>query len=258
MEIKSKMFRYKLLPVIACLCCISANSQALVKTHHYAYKETDLENCSAVDMELNYPFFYSPSGNPLAMINDSISKLIGDFDFYSGATVSSFLEKSGDTTIVRNDTAKGINCDQLSLFPETSYLSYTIFINDNQLLSFSIEYSYHAGSGGHGAMSSTWSFCYDLKEGKWIDFNALFADKFNVSLLAKTDSMYLRETGIEAFDESYYFTGDVTIKRGYLAFTYTDRLGATYFYREINIPYADYEKHLLPRYRKLLKPGAEH
>lgn len=249
------MFRQKLLLVIAYLCFISANSQVLVKTHHYAYKETDYENCSAVDQELNYPLFYSSNGKPLSMINDSISKLIGDFDFYGGATVSSFLEKSIDTTIIRNDTANGINCDRLSLFPETSYLSYTIFINDNQLLSFSIEYSYHAGSGGHGAMANTWSFCYDFKEGKWINFNALFADKFDASLLAKTDSLYLRETGIEAFDDAFYFTGDVAIKQGYLAFTYSNRLGAAYFDREINIPYAEYEKHLLPRYRKLLKPA---
>jgi hypothetical protein len=260
------MSNQKLLLLICFLVSFSGiNGQAIIKTQHYIYNKTDYETCSAVNLEFTYPVFYSSNGKALTMINDSVHKLIGDFDFYGGNSVSSIADKgieatvfSTGTTSTLTDTLNESDCDPVSLQPESSYLGYTIFINTNQLLSFSIDYSYHAGGGGHGGMANTWSFCYDTKEQKWVDLNALFPDRSDTLLLAKTDSLYLDEIGLEAFDESFYFTGDVAIKPGRLVFNYTDRFGATYFYREVTISYQEYEKLLLPRYRKLLKPAVQH
>src|SRR5688572_13581559 len=206
------MPRQKLLLVICFVISFSGmNGQAIVKAHRYAYHETDYKNCSSLDLDLSYPVFYSSNGNALTFINDSIYKLIGGLDFNGGRPVSSFINDKTDTTIIHPGT---IDCDPMTFDPESSNLRYHIFINENQLLSFSITFSYHAGSNGHGSISNAWNFCYDFKEQKWLSFNMLFTDRFDTLLQAKTDSLYLDASDLEAFDVDNYFTGNVGIEPG--------------------------------------------
>lgn len=235
-------------------------AQIAIKPHNFVYSEIDHVNCESQNVDITYPVFYSRNGKLLAEVNDSVRKILFTATqyFFEDSPNATFLFSNPlfktDTSISIVDTLTEFDCDQIALMPDEESVSYRVFINTNQLLSFVIETSFQAGSGGRGGTIQAFPFCYDLKENEWIDPDALFPDKYDTVLIQKTDSLYLLESIAGDITDDSRFTGDVGVRQGSLIFYYSDRWGGKYFYREVIIPYEEYEKHLARRYRKLLKP----
>jgi hypothetical protein len=233
-------------------------AQVIVKEHKFLYSYSDHSNCEFENLEITYPVFYYKNGKPLTNINDSVIKIVENEIFYlfeDNQKSFGFSDITGktDTSIVIADTsASASDCDPISVIPMEGDVSYTVFINEDQLLSFAIRSSYHAGSGGHDAFADVAPLCYDLKTNSWVDLNTLFPDDFDTLLRTKADSLFEIENmnGIISEDDDF---ASVAVEKGNLTFYYTDHWGGKYFYREEIIPYEEFEKHLAPRYRKMLK-----
>ena len=236
---------------------LQSGAQVLVKEHNFSYSYSDHLNCEFENLDITYPVFYYKNGQPITVINDSVQRIVQSNYFEDNAAGYSFRDVTGktDTSILINDTATIFECDEIALMPMEGSLNYTILINENQLLSFAMRLSYHAGSGGHDALYEVAPFCFDLKTNKWADVNALFPDDFDTILRKSADSLFALESMNEILSDDDQFPA-VAIAKGNLTFYYFDHWGGNYFYRDVIIPYEEYEKHLAKRYRKLLKPAA--
>jgi hypothetical protein len=254
------MLRAKfLLLICSAFSFYQLKAQTIVKEHKFLYSYANQSDCEFENLAITYPvFYYYKNGTPLTNINDSIVKIVESEIFYlfeDNHKSFSFADITGktDTSIVITDTAASeSDCDPISVIPMEGFVSYTILINEDQLLSFAISSSYHAGSGGHDAFADVAPLCYDLKTNSWVDLNTLFPDNFDSLLRTKADSLFEIENmnGIISEDDDF---ASVAVEKGNLRFYYTDHWGGKYFYREEIIPYEEFEKHLAPRYRKMLK-----
>lgn len=249
--------RITLIAISIIISWLALNAQVQIKKYHFAYHKLNREDCEAQSFEFTYPCFFENNGRALSVINDSVKAILLSQHWNEGSYLADFIENKKDVIINIGDCDSLIN-PGCTILPEEGVVNYTILISNDQLLSFTISSSFHAGSGGAGSINRVYPFCYDLKEGKLIGFTALFPDKFDTLLLHRTDSLYLDEIGREELNELFYFTGGVGMEEGNLVFYYANRWSGKSWYQGIIIPYEEYEKHLLPRYRKLLKPVLPH
>ncbi len=240
------------------IVCLSAlHGQVTIKQHHFEYKETDAQNCYVRHVDYTYPVFYSEKHN-LWALNDSVRKILLIYTLDEKESPLVYLIENGIDTFITNagPVEKKVECDQPEVFPDEEHLGYKIFINNDQLVSFAITSDYYAGAG-HGARTTVYPFCYDLKRNDWINFTSLFPATSDTLLLNKTDSLYLNQTAHEELNEWCYFTGEIGIQKGNFVFYYTNRWYGKYWYEEIVLPFEEYEKYLLPKYRELLNASSQ-
>ena len=228
------------------------NAQVQIKNYHFTYHKINCEDNESQEMDFTYPDFFAKSGLPLTEINDSVKAIVLEQYWNEGTYLTDFIASKSDMTINLGDSLRDPDCSPL---PEEGFINYTVLINNDQLLSFKITSSFHAGGGGNGSLNLIYPLCFDVKENKWVDLKVIFPANFNLLQVLKADSFHSDEIGRETFNELSDFTGGVEIREGSLVFFYVNQW-RTYWYEEISIPYEEYEKYLLPQYRKLLKPAA--
>ncbi len=158
-------------------CLTALHGQVNIKQHHFEYKEIDAQNCYVKHMEYTYPVFYSAMHN-LQPLNDSVRNILLNYTIDEKESSLAYLIANGiDTQITNADpVVNKVECDQPELIPDEGSVDYAILINNDQLLSFTVTSGYYvAGGSGHYAQTIVYPLCYDLKENKWLNMNALFS-----------------------------------------------------------------------------------
>ncbi|MDQ3111521.1 MAG: RsiV family protein [Bacteroidota bacterium] len=202
----------------------------------------------AYETEISIPFFYDLNKKPLAYINDSL--MIDTAGIYLSVKF---------TESVETDTSGAYLCSSMDLIPEFNSTGYSILINNKSILSFEMNTSYSAGSGGHFRYQFMKSYCYDTQKQKRLLWNDVFIPGCDSIIRKMADTLFVSNGGhfsedVPDYMKASFDTTNFGLDSTSIVFYYSEYYSGSVSYTiPVSIPYRNVKKYIRPRYRKMIK-----